>query len=277
MGIFREQGQGGIRGIAYVPGHVSLSVLDDNVIAHELGHNLSLYHAPGCNAGGPDPDFPTEDGSIGVWGYDFRKEALVAPVTWDLMSYCHPQWISEYSFSRAMRHRIQESGERETAAYSASGRGLLLWGGVNGENEIFLEPAFVVSAAPNLPRMNGPYRLTGEAEDGSTVFDVAFGMAEIACGGSGGSFAFILPVEPDWPGSLTRIVFSGPDGISMLDGDEGPAAALLLDRASGSVRGILRDWAEPAAKRAAASLGLPEPELEVLVSRGIPDAAAWTR
>ena len=198
MGIFRETGQNGLRGIARLPGKISLSVLDDNVIAHELGHNLNLYHAPGCNAGGPDPDFPTEDGTIGVWGYDVLKETLVPPVTWDLMSYCHPQWISEYSFSRAMRHRIQESGGLEAAAYSASDRGLLLWGGLNGDNELFLEPAFVVSAAPSLPPIDGPYRLTGVDEDGSTVFDVAFGMAEIACGGTGGAFAFILPVQPDW-------------------------------------------------------------------------------
>ncbi len=250
-------------------------MLDDKVIAHELGHNLSLYHAPGCNAGGPDPGFPTEDGSIGGWGYDFTTGTLVTPVTWDLMSYCHPQWISEYSFSRAMRHRIQESRGLEAAASSSSTRGLLLWGGVNGDNEPFLEPAFVVSAAPNLPRKDGPYRLMGEAEDGSTLFDVAFGLAEIACGGSGGTFAFIIPVEPDWPGRLERVAFSAPEGASVLDGEEDPAAALLLDRVTGSVRGILRDWVEAAAKRPAASLATPE--LEVLTSYGIPDAAAWQR
>ena len=277
MGIFREMGQNGLLGVAKLSENVSLSVLDENVIAHELGHNLSLLHAPGCGAGGPDPDFPTEDGSIGTWGYDFLKQSLVIPETWDLMSYCRPQWISEFSFSRAMRHRLQGRVGLKAAAYSHSTKGLLLWGGVNGDNELFLEPAFVVSAPPSLPRKDGPYRLMGEAEDGSAVFDVAFGMAEIACGGTRGAFAFILPVQPDWSARLARVTLSGPEGDSILDDDEGPAAALLLDRATGNVRGILRDWAEPAAKRAAASLGLPEPELEVLVSRGIPEAASWAR
>ncbi len=279
MGVVRETDEDGVqvRGIAQLPGYVSLSILDGNVIAHELGHNLNLYHAPGCGTIGTDPDFPTEDGSIGAWGYDFLNETLVNPETSDLMSYCWPQWISEFSFSRALRHRYHETGRREAAAYTGSTRGLLLWGGMNGDKELFLEPAFVVSAPPSPPRMDGPYRLTGEAEDGSTVFDVAFGMAEIACGGTGGAFAFILPVQPDWSARLARVTLSGHEGVSTLDGEEGAAAALLLDRSTGNVLGILRDWSEPAAKRAAASLGLPEPDLEVLVSRGIPDAASWTR
>ncbi|MDE2890835.1 MAG: leucine-rich repeat domain-containing protein [Gemmatimonadota bacterium] len=277
MGIFRETGEGGLQGIAMLPGYVSLSILDENVIAHELGHNLNLFHAPGCGALGTDPDFPTGDGTIGAWGYDFLNETLVNPETSDLMTYCQPQWISEFSFSKALRHRYHEGSRREEAAYQASSKSLLLWGGLNGDKELFLEPAFVVDAPPSLPRMDGPYRLTGEAEDGSTVFDVTFGMAEIACGGEGRVFALILPVQPGWAGRLARVSFSGPEGVSTLDGEEGPAAALLLDRATGDVRGILRDWAEPAAKRAATTLGIPEPDLEVLVSRGIPDAASWTR
>ncbi|MDE2890834.1 MAG: leucine-rich repeat domain-containing protein [Gemmatimonadota bacterium] len=278
MGIFREQGLSGLRGIALLSENVSLSVLDGNVIAHELGHNLSLLHAPGCGARSLDPDYPTEDGSIGAWGYDFLNETLVIPTTPDLMSYCHPQWIGEFSFSRALRHRLHGRRTYEAAAaYTSSARGLLLWGGVNGDKELFLESAFVVNAPPSLPSMDGPYRLMGEDQEGGTVFDLNFGMAEIACGGKGRVFAFILPVQPDWAGRLARISFSGPEGVVTLDGMEGPATALLLDRATGSVRGILRDWAEPAAKRAATTLGIPEPDLEVLVSRGIPDAVSWTR
>ena len=277
MGIFREKGEGGLLGIAKLPGYVSLSIIDEDVIAHELGHNLNLFHAPGCGALGTDPDYPTGDGSIGAWGYDFLNETLVSPETSDLMTYCRPKWISEFSYSRALRHRYHATGWREAAAYRTSTKGLLLWGGVNDNKQPFLEPAFVVNAQPSPPQTDGPYRLRGEAEDGSTVFDVTFGIAEIACGGEGRAFALILPVQPDWADRLSRIAFSGPEGVSVLDGEEDPSATLLLDRATGSVRGILRDWSEPAAKRAAASLGLPEPDLEVLVSRGIPDAASWTR
>ena len=280
MGIFRSEGGSGLRGIAKTPGYVSLSILDANVIAHELGHNLSLAHAPGCGADFPDPDYPYEDGSIGVWGYDVLNERPVNPGTSDIMTYCRPQWISEFSFAKAMGHRSRSSSPRLAAKYSSPPRGLLLWGGLNESGELFLEPAFVVSAPPLPPRLDGPYRLTGEDEDGDAVFTRSFGMAEFRCGGRGGSFAFILPVGRDWPDRLARIVLSGPEGTSILDGEEDPSASLLLERTTGSVRGVLRDWPEaagarPAGKPLAVRRALPEPGLEVLTSHGLPDSASW--
>ena len=76
-------------------------------IAHELGHNMSLWHAPCGDPSGPDPSYPYSDGSIGAWGYDFRDGGrLVNPSTPDLMSYCHPRWISDYDFTNALRFRL---------------------------------------------------------------------------------------------------------------------------------------------------------------------------
>ena len=278
MGIFRSEGASGLRGIANRPGYTSLSILDGNVIAHELGHNLSLAHAPACGPGQLDPHYPYEDGSIGVWGYDFLNEQLVSAVTSDLMSYCRPQWISDYSFAKALGYRSAAEAPRRAAAKSSSPpRGLLLWGGLSEDGELFLEPAFVVRAASFPPRMDGPYRITGEDEDGDEVFSRSFGIPERGCGARGGAFAFILPVGADWSDRLARVALEGPDGVAFLDGRVGSSATLLLDRATGRVRGILRDWTETAAKRPAERLLPPETELEVLTSRGIPDAAAWER
>jgi hypothetical protein len=148
---------------------------------------------------------------------------------------------------------------------------------LNENKKPFLEPAFVVSAQPSLPRIDGPYRLTGEDDDGNNLFSMPFGMPEYGCGAKGGAFAFILPVREDWADRLARIALSGPEGVSILDGEDDPSATLLLDRATGSVRGILRDWSEAAAKPHAARLAPPEPGLEVLTSHGIPDAASWER
>ena len=277
MAIFRSVGRSGLRGIARLPGFVSLSILDGNVIAHELGHNLNLAHAPGCGPAGPDPEYPYEDGAIGAWGYDFLNESVVSPATSDLMTYCDPQWISDYSFARALAHRARGEGAPLAAAKAPATKSLLVWGGLNENNELFLEPAFVVSATPSLARIDGPYTITGEDDRGNNLFSLPFGMPEYGCGAKGGSFAFILPVHEEWPGRLARIALSGPEGVSILDGREDPSATLLLDRATGDVRGILRDWPEAAAKRPAATLGLTEPELEVLTSHGIPDAASWRR
>ena len=75
-------------GVASRPGRVNFSSLNASTVAHELGHNLSLRHAPCGGAGGPDPSFPYTDGSVGVWGYDFRGGGrLVGPQQYyDLMS-----------------------------------------------------------------------------------------------------------------------------------------------------------------------------------------------
>ena len=269
MAIFRSVGQSRLKGIARLPGYTSQSILDGNTIAHELGHNLDLLHAPGCGAGGPDPEYPYEDGAIGAWGYDFVNKSLVSPATSDLMTYCDPQWISDYSFTRALAHRSQVESAPLAATKVSSTRGLLIWGGLDENEKPFLEPAFVVSAPPSLPRIDGPYTLTGEDEHGNNLFSIPFGIPEYGCGGKGGAFAFILPVQDDWAGRLARIALSGPGGVSILDGEGGLSATLLLDRTTGHVRGILRG-SQAAAKRSATSLLPPEPGLEVLTSHGIP-------
>ena len=58
-------------------------------MAHELGHTMSLLHTPCGGANNQDPSYPYSNGSIGVWGYDFRDGgSLVAPHNRDVMSYC---------------------------------------------------------------------------------------------------------------------------------------------------------------------------------------------
>ncbi len=277
MGIFRSKGVRGLRGLAPRPGYTSLSILDENVIAHELGHNLSLRHAPGCGAVGPDPEYPYGEGAIGAWGYDFVNKSLVSPATSDIMTYCDTQWISDYSFTRALARRSQAESATLAAAYAPPTKGLLIWGGLDEDEKPFLEPAFVVNAPPSLPRIDGPYQLTGEDNDGNNLFSLPFGIPEYGCGGKGGAFAFILPVQDDWAGRLARIALSAPEGVSILNGEDGPSATLLLDRATGNVRGILRDRSEAAAKRPATRHLSPDRDLEVLTSHGIPDAASWAR
>jgi len=97
-----------------------------------FGHNMSLFHAPCGGAGGPDPAFPQRDGSIGVWGYDFRDDgALVSPKTPDLMSYCGPRWIGDYHFGTALRYRMWAEDVWEEVDPSGPPQALLLWGGVD--------------------------------------------------------------------------------------------------------------------------------------------------
>ena len=267
----------GPSGVAFLPGRAGFSIPRSGTIAHELGHNLGLRHAPCGGAGDPDPSFPHPDGSAGAWGYDFARGELVRPTTPDLMSYCGPpDGISDYHFANALRYRLFEA--RTTAVPAAAPeRSLLLWGGADAAGAPFLNPVFVVEAPPALPDSAGAYTLTGRTTRGTELFSFSFAMPRTADGDGGSGFAFVLPAEPGWAGELAGITLAGPGGTFALNDDSDLPMAVLRDRRTGRVRGILREVPPPAraamdAERSAAGL-----EFEALFSRGLPDAAAWRR
>ena len=264
----------GASGVASLPGRNSFSTPYPGIVAHELGHNFNLVHAPCGGAGGPDPAYPYRGGTIGAWGYDFDAGRLVHPGTPDLMSYCGPIWVSDYYFEAAFRFRLEDEGAPGRAA--APVRSLLLWGGTGADSVPFLEPAFVVDAPPSLPASGGDHRIAGTAADGSVLFSLDFVMTEMADGEGRSRFAFLLPVEPAWEARLAAITLSGPAGRAILDGDSDVPMAILRDPRTGRVRGILRDPPQPIAV-AADAVGTGARGLEVLFSRGIPGAPAWRR
>lgn len=67
-------------------------------IAHEVGHNMGRWHSP---CGGPaniDPKFPYADGTDGVQGFRLSDQSLVPDYAADVMSYCPPEWVSDYTY-----------------------------------------------------------------------------------------------------------------------------------------------------------------------------------
>ena len=68
--------------------------------AHEIGHMFGRSHVDCGNPAGPDPNFPYVNGSIGQFGLDVGSSWVYAPdATKDLMSYCGPQWVSDYTYT----------------------------------------------------------------------------------------------------------------------------------------------------------------------------------
>ena len=259
-------------GAAYLRARSSFSVPSAVSVAHELGHNLGLYHAPCGTTRSTDPSFPDPDGSIGAWGYDFRGGGtLVQPSTKDLMSYCSPTWIGDYHFANALRYRHSDTGSRRRLA---PGRAILLWGGLDADGTPLLEPAFVVDAPPHPPDSAGDYFVTGRTGSGAALFSLSFAMPETADGDGGSSFAFVLPVEPGWEHSLASITLAGPGGSVVLDGGSEFPMAILSNRRTGQVRGIVRGRAAVRVTLADGD-GLVPPGVDVVFSRGIPDGDSW--
>jgi len=81
----------GIAGTAYRPGNAAVGFdLPSNPTAvretmvHEIGHNLSLRHAPCGNPSSPDPNYPYANAAMGagnrfIWGFDATSNRFVDP------------------------------------------------------------------------------------------------------------------------------------------------------------------------------------------------------
>lgn len=273
-------------GVASLRGRWSFARPFGSTIAHELGHNMSLSHAPCGDPSGIDASYPHADGTTGSWGWRYSvlgRWQLISPFSPDLMSYCYPPWVSGYHFTNALLFRILDEGVPSATVGSAATpatRSLLLWGGVDARGEPFLEPAFVVDAPPALPEPGGgAFELAGRTTAGGVVFTLGFDMPEIADADGASSFAFLLPVAADWAGDLAAITLSGPGGTATLDGDTDRPMVILRNPRTGQVRAFLRDVPPAVLAGGAADVGALSPErgLEALFSRGLPGPREWRR
>ncbi len=87
-----------------------------DTVAHELGHAMGRDHAP-CGVDESDPDYPYPNASMGgIYGYDFDLMRLVKPKpSKDVMSYCAPVWISDYTY-RGLFERLGYIGSESFKA-----------------------------------------------------------------------------------------------------------------------------------------------------------------
>ncbi len=256
-------------GLGYVGAPASVGRPTESTLAHELGHNVSLRHAPCGGVSSYDANYPYSGGIIGVWGYANLGGSGLATVQdpeqyKDLMGYCSPRWISDYHFSKALAFRVED--EALLGPGGAPEPVLLLWGGVD-RGVLQLEPAFALDAPPLLPAEPGPYRLEGLTEAGRTLFSLGFGLTEVSQGG--GDFSFAVPMDPDDLGALDAVTLTGPEGVATIDRNTAMRSmALVRDGATGQIQGIFRDGTVPAAL-AAGSV--------VTMSDGIPTGGAEGR
>jgi hypothetical protein len=97
----------GAIGVALFPDGSGAEDAWDTVV-HELGHSLGREHSPcGVDAVDQDPSFPYARGDLGAtYGYDFGLSALLKPRQFlDVMGYCVPVWVSDYTY-RGMFERL---------------------------------------------------------------------------------------------------------------------------------------------------------------------------
>ncbi|MXX71652.1 MAG: hypothetical protein F4Y73_07300, partial [Gemmatimonadetes bacterium] len=226
---------GYVRGIARLNGWVSFGKPWDTELAHEVGHTLDLKHAPCGGALGVEPDFPYPNGSIGMWGFDFRDGSVVSPNNRrDIMGYCYEKgWLSDYYYEKVIRVREKKEGSGARPPLAGAGpksQMLVLWGGVFGD-ELRIEPVLSMFTTAKLPEQPGPYRLKGITDEGRTEFSLSFTPGEDKYGNK--YFFFTIPVEEDWEGSLERIVLTGPEGEVTVDDSDPRSISVFTDPSTG--------------------------------------------
>jgi hypothetical protein len=174
--------------------------------AHELGHNLGLLHAPCGGAANPDPQYPYPTGETGHSGFNVVTGQVVPGISYDLMSYCAPTWISDYSYRRLFA--FAPAGL--VAPQSAAARRSVIVSGLIHQGGATLNPVMAVVAPPVLPSAPGPYRLEGRAPDGSTLFALSFAPPQVGDAPALGILPFVFTVPLPDSGVVARVTLTGP-------------------------------------------------------------------
>jgi hypothetical protein len=196
-------------------------------VNHELGHSLSRQHSPCGNPlpGGPDPDYPYSDGTIGVPGYDLwatgNEPKTYAANTGDTMAYCGFNWASDYSYKKVLAYRTNGQdpttvnggiggvigSANSTSATGAQGSTdqkqdcLLVWGRlINGV--MTLNPGFVIQAVPTAPDKNGTYQTEVLNAAGAVMGQMTF-EPKATCEGEGQPMGFAMAVPINTAKAMT--------------------------------------------------------------------------
>ena len=191
------------------------------LVAHELGHNMGRRHSPCGGAASPDPLYPYQGGVIGVIGFDLWSwiqaggsglPQQLGPGSGDIMSYCIPPWISDYTYTGLLAARGGVVSAPPLGA--AECPCLVVWGAVR-EDSIHLEPAFVLPspARPALPQSPGPFRVEALTASGTTALSLSFVPAEIDHAPRVRHFAFAVPLSQPVLTSLAALTVSGPGNL----------------------------------------------------------------
>jgi hypothetical protein len=124
-----------------------------NMIVHELGHTQGRRHV-NCNGeeGWPDPRYPYEGGTIGVWGFGVEDWSWHPPSTaTDYMTYCaQDDWSSDWGWNEIYPFIQEVSSWELESSESPDPVGLLLIGSLapDGTANWFVVPGDMSDRAP---------------------------------------------------------------------------------------------------------------------------------
>ena len=218
FGIVKTSYQGGIAGISYIGANASVGydgTTAVEIISHELGHSWGRSHAPCGINGNTDPNYPYPAGNIGVYGLDVATSTLYPPSTAEVMSYCHPQWISDYTYTGVYNWRVGHPSAADFVSADFQPC-VIVWGRITN-GQVVLEPSFQALTHPSLPERSGAYALRALDASGAQLFALSFDGDSVAdAPGAGRSFAYAIPLARATK-PIASMVLAGPRGSARRD------------------------------------------------------------
>ena len=181
---------------------LGVGFLDENTyttVVHELGHAHGRGHSPcapqGSQIDGVDPKYPYAGGDIGSWGWDSRSKTLMSTTNKDMMGYCEPTWISDYTYSALAARSLIVN---KTSAATTKSRAALVVSGEPWHSLILYEDGsarwsgLITNDAPGGERE--PLRVLDA--QGNVIADLQ--ATRVHLDHTGGSFLYIPEPQADW-------------------------------------------------------------------------------
>jgi hypothetical protein len=169
------------------------------IVAHEVFHTLGLLHTdktepvstsgpPGCwsKAENPRTDWPyltnqLQSGRQLEVGFDVTAKHVVLPdssaASLEIMGYCAPQWISPFSYRKAMTILAPKSAAPAVSSLkprAAEAADFWLVSGNISESGLTFNPLFQNTMKGPIDQGEGPYRIEVQDAFGSVLFTRPF-------------------------------------------------------------------------------------------------------